>query len=120
MSGQFAVPTSSARTRKVPDGVKRYVFNEFTSTTNNAAVAITDVLDRIVLPPSTTGAKTITTTSAREGQRISIFAPTVSGGSYTLAVNEGTLTFDAADETALVEYVNAEWRVIALRGATIV
>lgn len=85
----------------------------------DAAVAILNTTTRIELN-SGSGAKSITTTSSKDGQRISIFAPTVSGGSYTLAVDEGTLTFDAADEAALIERVGSAWRVLSLRGATIV
>lgn len=90
----------------------------------DAAVAITGSVLRVQLN-SSTGAKSITTDTSGtdavwDGQVVAIFAPTVSGGSYTLAVDEGTLTFDAADEAAVIQRVGSVWRVRSLRGATIV
>lgn len=115
----YTEPTRSSRTRDVPDGVKHYVLGE-TQVAANAAAAITDVTDRLVLLSSTSGAKAITTTSAHEGQRVSIFLVAASGGSYTLAVAAGTLTLDAANEHALIERVNGGWRSLSPSTATIV
>lgn len=115
----YTEPTRSSRTRDVPDGVRHYVLGE-TQVAANATPAITDVLDRLVLLSSTSGAKAITTISAHEGQRLSIFLLAATGGSYTLPVASGTLTLDAANEHALVERVNGTWRVLSLSGATIV
>lgn len=74
---------------------------------------------------STAAAKAILTDIAGsdavlDGQQVFIVATTLSGGSYTLVVDEGTLTFDAVDEAALVERTGSVWRVVSLRGATIV
>lgn len=98
--------------------------NDQIAGTADQAVEIVGGVTRITLN-STTGAKAITTDTSGsnavlDGQRVFIVAPTVSGGSYTLVVDEGTLTFDAADEAALIERVGSVWRVISLRGATIV
>lgn len=121
MSGQYATPSRSHLTQKVPDGVRRYTHVE-TQVAANVVPAITDVHDRLVLLNSSDAiAKAITTTTAREGQRLSIFLIARSStGTYTLAVTGGTLTFDAANEHALVERVNGAWKVLSLNGATIV
>ncbi len=81
-------------------------------------------VNRVVLT-STTGTKVITTqtsgaTAVTEGQRIAFVAPTVSGGSYTLAVTGGTLTFNAAGEGAIVERRGSAWIVVGLGTATVV
>lgn len=69
---------------------------------------------------STTGAKVISTaTRVRAGTRVVLYAGTLSGGSYTLVVTGGTLTIDAANETAEVFYDGSAWKVMYLRGATI-
>jgi hypothetical protein len=123
MSGQYAAPTRSHLTAKVPDGVLRYTYTRL-SPAADAAVAITDVVNTIVLN-STTGAKAITTTSAREGQEITILAGTVSGGSYTLAVlaiagGADELTFNAAGEVATIIRLDGVWVVKSLHTATVV
>src|SRR5687767_15660616 len=103
MSGEFAVPTSTRRDRKVADGKKRYVLNEVTPAAN-AAAAITDTTDRLILRSTSAAVVAISTTSAREGQRVSIFLiEETSTGSATLAVTGGTLTFAVVNAHALVE-----------------
>lgn len=123
MSGQYATPSRSHHTTKVPDGVLRYTYGLLAPAADGAC-AITDVIDTISLN-STTGAKAITTTSAREGQEITIIAGTVSGGSYTLDVADvaggaDELTFNAAAEVAKIKRLNGLWYVVCLNGATIV
>jgi hypothetical protein len=125
MSGQYAAPSRSHLTQKVPDGVLRYTFNELRPAAN-AAVAITDVIDRIILESTSAATPAITTTSAREGQKVTIVLITESStGNYTMAgvfgsAGTGTLTFDAVNELAVIEYIGGIWRVLSLVGATVV
>lgn len=89
----------------------------------DAACAILATTTEINL--TVTGAATvvISTTSAEPGQVVYIRATAVSGGgSYTLAVTGGTLTFNATGEAAIVRRNTADsaWVVYALQGATIV
>jgi hypothetical protein len=125
MSGEFRAPVRSHHTEKVPDGVLRYTFTELRPAAN-AAVAITDVVDRLVLESTSAATPAITTTSAREGQRVTIVLITESStGTYTMAgvfgaSGTGTLTFDAINELATIEYVGGIWRVTSLIGATVV
>lgn len=79
----------------------------------DAAVALVRTDGHIELN-STTGTKAITTTSADEGQIVSLRAGTVSGGSYTLAVTGGTLTLNSAGELAVIKRVGSAWIVLAL------
>ena len=83
----------------------------------DAAVALTTASTFITLN-STTGAKAITTTSSFEGQRVTLFAGTVSGGSYTLAVTGGTLTLNSAGELATVRRVGSAWIVESLTASS--
>lgn len=92
-----------------------------------AATAITGTADQAIAILNTTthislnsaaGAKAITTTSSAPGQIISIIADTVAGGSYTLAVTGGTLTFDSAGEGAIIKRVGSAWQVISLVATT--
>jgi len=115
----YSEPTRSARTRSVSDGVRDYILAESQVATDGVA-AITDVMDRLVLLSSTVGNKPIATTSAHEGQRVSIFLIDGTAGTYTLAVTGGALTFAASNDHAFVEYVNGAWKVIGMDGATIV
>jgi hypothetical protein len=120
MSGQFAIPSRSHRTEKVPDGVRRYIHEESRPAANANGV-ITDTLDRLILESTSAATPSITTTSAHEGQVVSIYLITESStGTYTMTVAEGTLTFAAVDDAAVIERVDGEWRVRSLRGATIV
>ncbi len=118
MSGEFTEPTSVSRTRRVADGVRRYIF-ETRSPAADAAVAIVSTDDRIVLN-TTTGAKPITTTSSYEGQRITLLVGTASGGSYTIALGGGASfdlgTLDAVGEVLHLERYNGAWYVIGSGG----
>lgn len=79
----------------------------------------------IELLASASGAKVILTDTSGDnavdlGQEVVFFLAARSGGSYTLALSTGTLTFDAALETARVVRTSLGWNVVALNGATIV
>ena len=89
---------------------------------SDGALALTSAMDAVYLDGSTSGAKAITTASSTAGQVVSIFLAAASGGSYTLAVDGGTLTFDAALEFARIQrnQANDGWVAIDLIGATVV
>lgn len=79
----------------------------------------------IELLASASGAKAITTDTSGAnavslGQEVTIFLTARSGGSYTLALSTGTLTFDAALECAKIVRTSLGWNVVSLNGATIV
>jgi len=76
----------------------------------------------IALTSSTTGTKVITTSSANAGQTIDIRLIVATGGSYTLAVTDGALTFNATAEYARITRNAADtaWTHLLLSGATIV
>jgi len=74
---------------------------------------------------STTGTKSITTDTSGAnavalGQEVTIFLTACTGNSYTLALSTGTLTFNAALETAKIVRTSLGWNVVSLNGATIV
>ena len=79
----------------------------------------------IELLASASGAKVILTDTSGDGavevgQEVTFFLTARSGGSYTLALSTGTLTFDAALECAKVVRTSLGWNVVSLNGATIV
>lgn len=79
----------------------------------------------IELLASASGAKVILTDTSGDnavalGQVVTFFLTARSGGSYTLALSTGTLTFDAALESATVVRTSLGWNVVALNGATVV
>ena len=89
----------------------------------DAAVAILDTTGGIQLTVTGAGNTAITTTSSYAGQVINLFAVAVAGGgSYTLALNTGTLTLNATGESAVVmrNTANTQWFCCGLSGATIV
>lgn len=87
----------------------------------DGAVAILSTTTRIVVSTASGATTAISTTSSYDGQRISLqMTADAGGGSYTLAVTGGTLTLNAANETALVERIGSAWVVLSLNGATIV
>lgn len=116
----YATASRTSRIKRFPDGTAHYKLEVIEGATD-AAVAITEVTDRILLD-STTGAKSITTTSSHEGQIVRIYMTARAGGSYTLALttNAGaqTATFDAAHEMAVIERVGSVWRLICSLGTT--
>lgn len=85
-----------------------------------------DRSDRVIeLLASASGAKAILTDTSGDdavalGQEVTFFLTARSGGSYTLALSTGTLTFDAALEAAKVVRTSLGWNVVSLNGATIV
>lgn len=88
----------------------------------DGAAAILTTTSGIHLQGSNAAAKAIATTSSYAGQKVNIFLLAFVGGSYTLALNAGTLTFNAAGEGAVVQRNsnNTAWVVVGLSGATIV
>ena len=89
---------------------------------SDGAVALADTDATIIVAASASGAKAITTASSFAGQHVWIRLVAASGGSYTLALVSGTLTFNAANETALIvrNAANTGWLAGCLVGATIV
>lgn len=70
----------------------------------DAACAILNTTTEILLTVTSAANTAITTTSSVAGQRIMLRATAVSGGgSYTLAVTDGTLTINATGETAFIQ-----------------
>lgn len=84
--------------------------------------AILSTTCAIRLQSSTTGAKTITTSSSYAGQVIPIFLLAASGGSYAVALDSGAMTFNAASESGVIvrNAANDAWIAVGLSGATIV
>jgi hypothetical protein len=85
-------------------------------------VALVTTDNTIIIADSTTGTKSITTVSSHAGQQIVIRLVLCTGNSYTLALVSGTLTFNAAEEGAIItrNAANDGWLVAMLNGATIV
>ena len=88
-------------------------------------IGLADAGGVIELLLSTSGAKAILTDVADPnavdlGQEVTIFLTARGGGSYTLALSTGTLTFDAALECAKIVRTSLGWNVVSLNGATIV
>lgn len=89
----------------------------------DAAVAILSTTGGIQLTVTGAGNVAISTTSSYAGQKLDLFALAVGGGgSYTLALDVGTLTLNAASESARVQRnaANTAWICTGLSGATIV
>jgi len=90
----------------------------------DAAVALLGTTAAVVL--IVTAAPTVVISNGAglyAGQRVQLFASAVAGGgSYTLAVQGGTLTINATGEAPVVmrNAANNAWVVISLGGATIV
>lgn len=81
--------------------------------------------DKYIILDSTAagGAKVLTLPTMNAVQQIMIRMNARTAGSYTAAVSGGTLTFDAASESAIIAsnpITGLGWQVIALNGATIV
>jgi hypothetical protein len=95
---------------------------QVTKPTADAAVAITRRTGGLQLRVTTAANVAITTTSAKRGQLLHLFALSVAGGgSYTLALDVGTLTLNATGESAVVMRTDADaWMCVGLSGATIV
>jgi hypothetical protein len=89
----------------------------------NAACAIAATTTSLLLTVTDATNTAITTSAAEPGQFVTIYATSVAGGgSYTLAVSSGTLTFNATGEGAIVRRNHADdaWQVFGLSGATVV
>lgn len=77
--------------------------------------------DGIILISSAGGsAPGATTETMADGQEVTIAMTAFNTNAYTVTVDEGTLTFNAADECATVFHDGTALRVKCLRGATIV
>jgi hypothetical protein len=89
---------------------------------SDAAAAITATTNALYLAETTAGTKVITFSGAYPGQTVPIRLVAASGGEYTLPVQGGTLTLDAADEEPLIvrNAANDAWLVLRKGGATIV
>jgi hypothetical protein len=89
---------------------------------SDGAAAILNTTKAIYLAESTAATKVIAVTSRFANQRVEIRLAAASGGEYTLAVTGGTLTFNAANESAVIYRDNADaaWLVLNLNGATVV
>lgn len=88
--------------------------------TADATLAITEDDAYILISSAGGSAPGTTTTSMRAGQRCLIQMTAFNTNAYTVAVDEGALTFNAADESAEIVYDGTAVRVVSLRGATIV
>ena len=85
-----------------------------------AALAI-GATDRCILFSSNAGgAVAMSSTGAFAGQRVVLVMTAFDTDAYTLAVDGGALTFNAAGETAEIVYDGTAWRDISLNGATVV
>lgn len=83
----------------------------------DAACAILNTTTEITLTVTAAGNVAISTTSSVAGQVIYIRAAAVAGGgSYTLAVTGGTLTFNSTGEAAIIRRntANSAWLVYSL------
>lgn len=81
--------------------------------------------DSCILISSAGGAAPAATTSSpRSGQIVALHMTAFNTNAYTMTVENGgatgTLTFNAADESALIQYDGTAWRVLSLNGATVV
>ncbi len=98
-------------------GTIRY---QITTNTAGAALALTDDHNVVHFSSNAGGAVLMTNASVATGQRIVLTMTAFDTDAYTLVVQGGTLTFDAADETAEVYYDGTVFRVLSLNGATVV
>ncbi len=89
----------------------------------DAAVAILNTTRGVQLTVTAAPTVVISTSSSYAGQVLNLFALAVAGGgSYTLALDVGTLTLNATSESAVVirNAGNTAWVCVGLSGATIV
>ena len=87
----------------------------------DAAAAILDTTRAMRLTVTGAGNVAISTSSSYAGQVVNLFAVAVAGGgSYTLALDSGTLTLNATSESAVIMREGANWVCVGLSGATIV
>lgn len=89
----------------------------------DAAVAILNTTRGVQLTVTAAPTVVISTSSSYAGQVLNLFALAVAGGgSYTLALDVGTLTLNATGEGAVVirNAGNTAWVCVGLSGATIV
>lgn len=111
MSNQFLPRTINGFSKTTP-----------TSVTADAAYTV-KVTDNLILLASTAGTKVLTLPTTTDSiVRITIRMTANTGGDYTAVVVGGTLTFNAANETAVIinNPPTGSWIVESLLGATIV
>lgn len=124
MNQATTLQSDGANWRTVPGAVTQSQVRSILLTpAADAAVAILSTTGGIQLSVTGAGNVAISTTSSYAGQKINLFALAVAGGgSYTLALDVGTLTLNAASEGATImrNSANTAWVCIGLSGATIV
>jgi len=89
----------------------------------DAAVALLNTTRAVVVTVTGAANVAISTSSSYAGQVLNLFALAVAGGgSYTLALDVGTLILSATSESAVVirNAANTSWVCVGLSGATIV
>ncbi len=94
-----------------------------TTVVQDAAYTVKPYDKYIVLDSLAAGAKVLTLPTMNAVQQIMIRMNARVAGSYTAVVTGGTLTFDAAGESAIIAsnpITGLGWQVISLNGATIV
>lgn len=88
--------------------------------TADTNAVLTDADHFVTFSTTGAGSRTISATALTPGKVVHLAMTAQSTGTYTCTVDEGTLTFDAADEFATVIAITAStFRVVSLRGATI-
>jgi hypothetical protein len=116
---------TTSRPKKITIGAlpidQSQVASSVVKVASNGAAAITATTGGIQLAGTTTGTKVIDTSGSFPGQRVHLVLLAASGGSYTLALDSGTLTIDGAGESPVVQRNDAGtgWVVVGLGGATI-
>ena len=84
-----------------------------------AALALLTSDSCVLFSSINTGAIVISETLA-DGQICALHMTAFDTDDYTMVVEGGTLTFNAADESALVQHDGTTVRVLSLNGATVV
>jgi hypothetical protein len=83
----------------------------------NAAVTLARDDTVVSLSSSDAATKVVTMTATQAGHCITVFLRTRSStGSYTMVVQDGTITLDAANEGALICYDGTNWQLGCLYG----
>lgn len=88
-----------------------------------ANVALTLARDDGAISVSSTDAvaKAATMTATQAGHTVTVFLRTRSStGTYTLAVQDGTVTLDATNEGCLIAFDGTNWQLVGLLGTATV
>lgn len=96
--------------------------NTVNEVASDGAAALVTTDTALFLAASASGNKEITTSSSHAGQKVNIFLLAASGGDYHITTEDGTITFDAALECAVIARTDANdaWKIVGLSNATIV